>query len=206
MRVPRAQRGGYSRTPVHLVTPEMLARTGHYLELLLHHFRPNVSMAQYLSTTLSAGLIAKETARRKLKAVPDPDRERDRIEDEQMHELPEVLFPESMARLDALIEQAEEEGDETTAQALMVARVALDYKYEQMVMAGAAPPGETAAGGGGAQPTPPPAVPPPTPARPQLPGNSLPQLGIGVGQQGGPPAGPRPPTQPTPPTRVSGQP
>ena len=178
--------------PLQRVTPRMIKSTGRYLEVEAYNWRPDVTVAQYLSTLRAPSavtglpLISDETAMRKLKAVPDPDRERERIEDEQLLALPTIARQRQLRRLQRERDQAIEEGDEDSADDAQTARLVLEFMQEQEVLAGTAPPpiGEgmpapqlgAPAGGGG----------------PALPGTSLPDQGIAVGTDGGRPVGARP--------------
>ncbi len=191
---------GSSRTPMHRVTPAMIVRTGRELDIELYNWRPDVTVAQYLSTLRAPSaatgmpLISDETARRKLKAVPDPDREGDRIEDEQMQALPSIAQQRKLVRLRKERNQALEEGDDESADAAQSAILELEFLHEQAVLSGqAAPtaPAQTGQSGMGN-----PQQPIPEPPRPQLPGTSLPDQGIAVGNQGG---APMQPVEPPPP-------
>jgi collagen type III alpha len=78
----------------------------------------------------------------------------------------------------------------------MIAIAELEFLHELAIMSGqAAPPGpqDALSGGGGGggfgAPIPAPAAPAGGGAAPAMPGNSLPEMGIGVGTQGGRPPG-----------------
>ncbi len=191
---------GYSRTPMHRVTPEMIVRTGRELDVDLYNWRPDVTVAQYLSTLRAPSaatgmpLISDETARRKLKAVPDPDREGERIEDEQMQALPSIAQQRKLVRLRKERAQALEEGDDESADAAQSAILELEFLHEQAVISGQAAPTAPAQTGQSGAGFPQMAV--PEPPRPQLPGTSLPDQGIAVGNQGG---APMQPVEPPPP-------
>ncbi len=184
--------GGSARTPMHRVTPAIITRTGCQVEVELYNWRPDVTVAQYLATLRTPGptglpLISEETARRRLRAVADPDREAERIDDEMLMAQPPIAQQRTLSRLRRELKQALDEGDDESADSAMQAIQELQFLHEQAVASGqAAPPAggaETGGGGGIPQGA---GSPPPGPA---LPGTSLPAQGIGVGQQGGPPGG-----------------
>jgi hypothetical protein len=178
-----------AKTPMHEITPEILGRTGIDVDVELFSWEPDVTLAQYLTTLRAPSpitgkpLISDDTARRKLKATPDVERETDRIDDEALTALAPVQQQRHKARMERDIERALDEGDDETAEDLMIATAELEFIHEQAVMAGqAAPPGAAGGGNGASASTPSPDVPPPA-----LPGTSLPDMGIGVGQEGGAP-------------------
>jgi hypothetical protein len=190
--VPNTSRS--SDTPLYRVKPDMIRRTGCDVEVDLHNFRPDVTVAQYLSTLRTPSavtgmpLISDETARRKLKAVPDPDREAERIEDEQLMAMPTIARLRRLRRLEREKQMALDEGDDETVDDAQAAILQLQFLQEADVMSGQAPmtPEMAPGGGGGGQQF---AMPPPGNATPQLPGTSLPEQGIGVGTEGGRPPG-----------------
>ena len=186
--------------PFHEVTPAMLRRAGCQVDIELHYWQPDVALTQELTTLRTPSvvtgrpLISDETARRKLKATPDIDREGDRIDDEALAALPPVQQRRHLARLDRQLDRALDAGDDESADDTMVSIAELEYLHEQAIASGqAAPPGGGAGPGAGMGiPTPPQAAAPPAPpapAPPALPGMSLPELGIGVGTNGGRPQG-----------------
>jgi hypothetical protein len=193
-----------SRTPMHVVTPDMIERAGTNLEIELYSFRPDVGAAQYVSTIRAPSpvtgkpLISDETALRILRPVADVDRESDRIDDEALKMLPPIQQRRHLARLQRERDDAEAMGDIETMEEIDMAMDELDFLYEMAVQSGqAAPvmgPQMGPGGGGGGMPTPPEMAAPPTPA---LPGTSLPEQGIDVGHEGGPPMqGPPQPMRP----------
>lgn len=195
-RFPGRQQGGH--TPMHEVTPEMLRRAGTRVDIEMHAWEPDVALAQYLTTLRSPSpvtgrpLISDETARRKLKATPDVDRERNRIDDEALSALPPVQQQRHLIRLNEELEQAMTLGDKEDVERLMIAIAELEYLHDMAIASGqAAPGGQNGAGGGmgmGAGiPAPAPAAPAGGGAAPAMPGNSLPEMGIGVGTNGGRP-------------------
>lgn len=191
----------YGSTPMYAVTPAMIRRTGTQLDIELHHWRPDVATAQYLSTLRTPSpvtnlpLISDETARRTLKITADPDREGERIKREQLKTLPAILHQETIMQLEAERQQAQEEGDTESEEAAMIAIAELEFIHDRDVMSGNAAGGPAVGAGGqmggGQAPVPP----PPAPAGPALPGNSLPEMGIDVGTQGGRPMGAGGPAQ-----------
>jgi hypothetical protein len=186
--------------PVHVLTREMLERVGCEVDVTLFHHRPNPSLIQYLSTAVSAGAISRETMRRKLRIVPDPDREMWRIENEMIDELPAIATQRALRRIDREIASEIEAGDFDNADALMVAGLELEFERQKQMAGGqAAPPPvdpRMAAGAPMGEFTEMPL--PSTPPDINQQGLSMPQLGIGVGTQGGRPQGSTQPTQPTP--------
>lgn len=192
-RFPGRAEGG--RTPLHEVTPAILKRSGTQLDVELHAWEPDVALAQYLSTLRNPSpvtgkpLISDATARRKLKAVPDADREGNRIDDEALAALPPVQQQRHVLRLEQELDDAMERGDDEDVQRLMVAIAELEFMHDMLIASGGASPAGASGGGGGM------GIPAPMPAAPTggggpaLPGNSLPELGIGVGTQGGRPSG-----------------
>lgn len=201
----RPESGG--RTPLHEVTPAMLRQAGTDVDVELYAWEPDVALAQYLTTLRSPSpvtgkpLISDETARRKLKATPDVDRERHRIDDEALAALPPVQQQSHLLRLEEELQRAQETGDEEDVERLMIAIAELEFLHDLAIMSGQAsplgqqgPPGGGGTNGGMGMGAPAPA---PAPggggAAPALPGNSLPELGIGVGTSGG-----RPPQAMTP--------
>lgn len=197
-RFPGRAEGG--RTPLHEVAPTMLRRAGTQLDIELHAWEPDVALAQYLSTLRNPSpvtgkpLISDATARRKLKATPDADREGHRIDDEALAALPPVQQQRHLLRLEQELDDAIDRGDPEDVQRLMVAIAELEFLHD-MAMAGgqASPAGQHGASGGSM------GIPAPMPAAstggggtPALPGNSLPDMGIGVGTSGGRPTGAAP--------------
>jgi hypothetical protein len=187
---------GYGSTPLYRVTPAMIKRTGCQLDVELYNWRPDVTVAQYLATlrvpspVTGLPLISDETARRKLKAVPDPDREGERIEDEQLLAMPPIARQRTLRRLKRERDQALDEGDDESVDDAQSAILQLEFLQEQEVMSGqAAPPGAGAAAGTGGPIPPPPQMAAPEPPRPALPGTSLPAQGFDVGTEGGRPPG-----------------
>lgn len=193
-----------ARTPLHEVTPAMLRRAGTRIDVELHAWEPDVALAQYLTTLRSPSpvtgkpLISDETARRKLKATPDVDREGHRIDDEALAALPPVQQQRHLLRLQRELDQALELGDEEDVERLMIAIAELEYLHDLAIMSGeASPAGQSPPGAGGGvgmgAGTPAPA---PAPAgggaAPALPGTSLTEQGIGVGRNGGRPTGATP--------------
>lgn len=184
----------YGQTPMHRVTPAMIRRTGCQVEVELYTWRPDVAVAQYVATLRTPSpvtglpLISDETARRKLKATPDPDREAERIEDEQLLAMPAIARQRTIRRLKRERDQALAEGDDDSVDDAESAVLQLEYLQEQEILSGqaAAPPGAGMDAGGMA--------PPAMDMGPALPGTSLPAQGIGVGTEGG-----RPPEVPEPP-------
>ena len=194
----------YGQSPMHVLTPETLERAGCYLDLTLHRFSPDPGLAQFVSTlrapagATGAPLFADETLRRTVRLVPDPDREGYRIENEMLYANPAIATQRALRRIDEEVAREIEAGDERNADALMVSGIELDYVHQQQVMSGqAAPLPEPPAPGGAPGDVPAPAPTPPQPAMNQQ-GLSMPDMGVGVGQQGG---RPQQPTAPTPPVR-----
>jgi hypothetical protein len=189
-------------TPVHEVTPAMLRQAGTQIDIELHAWEPDVALAQYLTTLRSPSpvtgkpLISDETARRKLKATPDVDRERNRINDEALTALPPVQQQRHLLRLQDELDEAMARGDDESAEYLMIAIAELEFLHELAIMSGqAAPPAPEGPGamGGMGMPMPAPAAPAGGGgAAPAMPGNSLPEMGIGVGTSGGRPTGAAP--------------
>jgi hypothetical protein len=184
---------GYANTPFHRVTPEMIERTGIELDIELYNWRPDVTVAQYLMTMRAPSaatglpLISDETARRKSKVVPDPDREGQRIEDEQLRANPAIAQQLKLRRLREERDMALEEGDTTSADDAQAALLQLEFMFEQSVMSGsAAPMGTPQDQLGTAQQMPPMQ---PEMGGPALPGTSLPAQGIDVGHNGARPQG-----------------
>lgn len=188
------------RTPLHEVTPAMLRRAGTRLDVELHAWEPDVALAQYLTTLRSPSpvtgkpLISDETARRKLKAVPDADREAHRIDDEALSALPPVQQQRHLRRLQDELDLAMEIGDEETAELLMIAIAELEFLHDMAILSGQASPlGQPGPGAGMGMQA---GAPAPAPAGggggPALPGNSLTDMGIGVGTNGGRPTGAAP--------------
>ncbi len=190
------------RTPMHEVTPQMLRRAGTRLDVELHAWEPDVALAQYLTTLRAPSpvtgepLISDETARRALKATPDVDRERNRIDDEALRAIPPVRQQRHLTRLNAELERALEMDDQEDAERLMIAIAELEFLHDGLVASGQASPGAEGGSGGGGMgagiPAPAPAAPAGGGAAPAMPGNSLPELGIGVGTSGGRPSGAAP--------------
>lgn len=183
---------GYA-SPIHTLTREMIERAGCYVNCALFAWQPNPAMAQFIATIMGAGLSSPETALRKMRYVPDPLRELQRIEDHQLHQLPAVLNQVTLSRLGKEFQKAWDEGDYETADERMVAIQVLEFEQEQMIAQGMmAPIGGVPAGGAVAgegqteSGTPPPGPsipPPPTNGRP-LPGMGGTTAGNGLGQQG----------------------
>jgi hypothetical protein len=211
IRFPSQQPSGYG--PLYEVTPEILQRAGCKLELELFHWEPDVALAQYLTTVRSPSpltgkpLISDETARRKLRATPDVEREMERIDDEALASLPPVQQRRHIARLEKELDRALSEGDDVDAEAIMVAIEELEFLHETAIAQGAAAPaaaGPPGAGGGmpppgGAPPdqgVPMAPVKPGNAGSPVLPGTSLPEQGIDVGTGGGRPPKPIAPVTP----------
>jgi hypothetical protein len=201
VRVPARQ--GYA-SPIHALTPDLLDRAGTEVDIELFQFTPDVAAAQWATTMRTPSpatgkpLASDGTLRRRLKIAPDIEREEARIEREILNAQPPVAQQLQIAALQRDLEEAQDAGDDETAADLMIQIAELTYLHDLSVMKGeAAPPNGSAPGG---QQTPPAlAQPPQTPA---LPGTSLPEQGIAVGDQGGRPFGasgpPQPVTQPTP--------
>jgi hypothetical protein len=201
----------WSASPLHAITPKMLTTTGTQVDVELYYWQPDVALAQYLATlrtpspTTGKPLISDDTARRKLRATADIEREADRIDDEALMALPPVTQQRHMSRLERELDDAMTNGDDDTAADLMIAIAELQFMHDQAVATGAAaPPNGTPPGGGGMMP-PPQAMPPPggggggaAPA-PALPGTSLPESGIAPGGAGG-----RPPITPVGPPSEGG--
>jgi hypothetical protein len=196
--VVRTPRREGARTPVSDATPELLQRAGYYVSTELYNWTPDVPMAQYIMTLRTPSpltgkpLISDGTAQRALKFTPDIEREADRINDEALSALPPVQQQRHLARLHRDLEEAQDSGDHDSAADLMVAIAELEFLHEQQIMGGQAapPPGMAPPMGAGGTPNQMPAAPPPGGGGgPALPGNSLPDMGIGVGQEGGPPMG-----------------
>lgn len=145
LRVP-ARMGYGKRTPLHLVTPDQIDRSGGQIDIELHYWQPDVMMAQYIATLRSPSavtgkpLISDQTARRKLKLTPDVDREEDRIEDEALQGIPPIQMQRQLARIEKLIDEAQESGDDESAEALMTAHVELEHLYMMAVATGQASP------------------------------------------------------------------
>jgi hypothetical protein len=193
--------------PLYEVTPAMLERAGCKLELELFHWEPDVALAQYLTTVRTPSpltgkpLISDETARRKLRATPDVEREQERIDDEALASLPPVQQRRHIARLERELGRAMDEGDDEDAEAIMMAIEELEFLHETAIATGTASPSGAEGAGGSPGGGPPPAggVPPPAaaaPAGPALPGTSLPESGIPTGTGGG--RNPKPITPVTP--------
>ena len=188
-----------ARTPLHEVTPAMLKRSGTQLDIELHAWEPDVALAQYVSTLRNPSpvtgkpLISDQTARRKLKATPDPDREGNRIDAEALAALPPVQQQRHLLRLEQELDEARARGDDEDVQRLMVAIAELEFLHDMAIAAGQASPAAHGGPGGAAGsmgvPAPMPAAPPGGGGGPALPGTSLPELGIGVGTDGGRPSG-----------------
>jgi len=185
-----------AKRAVHFVTPEILDRTGTDIDIDLHFWEPDVGRAQYIMTLRTPGptgkpLFTDDTLRRAMRMVPDPDREGERIEDEHLRAMPPVLHQDTIARLEKLAEQADAEGDWESVDRLLTEVAELEFLHELAVASGeAAPPTPEGTGlgpGGSGIPTQQPAA--PAPPQVQLPGQSLPELGIGVGTQGARPVG-----------------
>lgn len=196
--IPIPQQPQYAGTyPPQQLTPEILKRTGCYLQASLFHWRANPGLAQYVMQLRTPGgasgapLISDETARRTLRIVQDPDREAFRIEDEMVNAMPAIAVQRTLKRIDREIAAEIEAGDYENADALMVAGIELEFERQKQLMAGmAAPPtpppgagGETvppagdASAAGGAAP----------PQAPDAQGLSMPQMGDAVGMNGGRP-------------------
>ena len=200
------------RSPVREVTPAILKRAGTRVEIDLHAWEPDVALAQYLTTLRAPSpatgkpLISDATARRKLKATPDTDREGRRIEDEALAALPPIQQQRHLARLEKELDQAMEDDDTDDVNRLMISIAELHYLHDQAVASGqAAPPSSAGAGGpptGGGMGMGIPAPAPPAPSggggAPALPGTSLTDQGIGVGTNGGRPLGGAAPQAMTP--------
>jgi hypothetical protein len=187
--IPVPNRSQYSSTPVYRVTPAMIKRTGTYLEVEAFNWRPDVTVAQYLSTLRNPSpvtgmpLIADETALRLLKSTPDVDRERERMEDEQLMAQPPIARQRQLRRLKRERDQAAEEGDDESVDDAQTAILQLEFIAEQEVLQGMAAPG-TASGMQQMQ------MPmPETGGGPVIPGTSLPEQGIDVGHEGARPTG-----------------
>ena len=181
-----------SRTPMHRVTPAIINRVGCQVEVELYSWRPDVTAAQYVATLRAPSaatglpLISDETARIRLKTTPDHDREGERIEDELLRAQPPVAMQRNISRLKRERDMALEEGDDESADASQVAIQNLEFMYDAQVQSGAAAP--VAPGGASSSGAAGPPVPEP-PTTPVLPGTSLPDQGIGVGNQGARPEG-----------------
>ena len=157
-----------------------------------------MALAQYLTTLRAPSpatgkpLISDATARRKLKATPDTDREGRRVDDEALAALPPVQQQRHLARLEKELDEAMEIGDTEDANRLMMSIAELQFLHDQAVASGqAAPPAGAGPGGmgmGGGSPIPAPAA-PSGGGTPALPGTSLTEQGIGVGTEGGRPTG-----------------
>ena len=186
---------GSGAEPMYRVTPDMIRRVGVSLEVEAHFFRVDVGTAQYLSTLRAPSqvtglpLISDETAMRKLKAVPDPDRERERIEDEQILAMPAVARVRTLRRLKRERDQALAEEDFDSVDDNQSTILQLEFLQEADIMSGNAAPPAMGAEGGAA----PAQMAAPDQPRPQLPGTSLPEQGIDVGTEGGRPVGATPP-------------
>lgn len=181
------------------VTPEMLRYAGTQLDVELHAWEPDVALAQYLTTLRAPSpatgkpLISDATARRKLKATPDTDREGRRIDDEALTALPPIQQQRHLMRLERELDDAMENGDDEDAERLMISIAELEFLHELAIMSGqASPAGAEPPNGGMGMPTPAPAV-PSSGGTPALPGTSLTEQGIGVGTGGGRPTGAAPP-------------
>jgi hypothetical protein len=202
-----------ARSPMHEVTPDLLERSGTEVEVELYMWQPDVTLAQYVTTLRTPSpitgkpLISDETAQRKLKVVADVDREADRINAEARGALPPIRQQLDLAALEQQLDEARESGDHESAADTMIAIAELSFMHDQSVMSGQAAPPPGSPGAGGGQPVPQPAPAPPSPA-PALPGNSLPDMGMNVGTEGGRPMGAGGPTQtmtqPTPLTSPTG--
>jgi hypothetical protein len=202
---------GYGNTPLKVVTPEMIERAGTYIDITLFHFRPNPAMAQFINAMRAPGgasgkpLVSDETARRHVKMVPDPDREGYRIEREQLNAAPPIAIQRQLKLIDEEIAREIELGDDDNADALMVSGIELDFMHMQQVLAGQAappppppvPPGAAAGANTDVTPQPLPSTPP------DMQGMSNPQMGKGVGMQGGRPQGAGQPKEPTRATGVT---
>jgi hypothetical protein len=201
-----------SRTPMHAVTPDMIERAGTQLEIDLFHFQPDVMTAQYTTTIRAPSpvtgkpLISDDTARRILKAVPDPDREGDRIDDEALKQLPPIQQRRHLARLQREYAEAEQIGDMESMEEIDACIEELEFLYQMAIASGQAAPLEGGMEGGpqGAQSPMMPQMAEPAMPTPALPGTSLPEQGIGVGQEGGRPMGAAGPPQPMQPISGGG--
>lgn len=199
-------RDGYS-SPLHEVTPELLGRSGTEVDIELYMEAVDVAAAQYITTLRAPGpttgkpLISDETAQRRLKLVPDIEREADRINAEARGSLPPIAQQRDIAALQEMLAEAQDAGDHETAADIMISIGELTFLHEQSVAKGeAAPPPGSPPPMPGVLGAGTPAPPPPGGGGgPALPGTSLPDQGIGVGTQGGAPSGPpQAMTSPTP--------
>jgi hypothetical protein len=199
-------------TPLHFVTPEMLKRTGTQIDIELFRWEPDVALAQYVtslrtpSPTTGKPLISDQTAHRLLKFVADTEREADRIDDEALSAVPPIQQQRHKRRLERDLNLAMDDGDDSTAADIMTAIQELEFLHERAMMEGTASPAPS--GGQGTQANMVPSQPPQS--TPNLPGTSLTEQGIGVGQEGGAPGAPgqmgggMPPEALTPLTPVTG--
>lgn len=200
-------RTGYA-SPVHAVTPDLLDRSGTEVDVDLWIPTEDVGAAQWATTMRAPSpatgqpLASDETLRRRLKVAPDIEREGQRIAREALNAQPPVAQQLQIAQLERDLAEAQDAGDDEDVARLMIQIAELQFLHDMAVSQGqAAPPngGGPSPNGMGQQT---PANVAPLPSTPALPGTSLPDQGIGVGDQGGRPFGatgpPQPMTQPTP--------
>lgn len=202
LQVPNRGYGGF-----HLVTPDVIERSGTEIDAELYMPSEDVNTAQWVSTLrlpsplTNKPIISDSTARRRLRVAPDIEREEARIEREILNAQPPIAQQHQMAQLQRDIEDARAAGDDESEADLMVSALELQHMHDMAVAEGMAapPPGGQQQPGLQQQ-----QAAPPRPPGPVMPGTSLPEQGIGVGVQGGRPTGAQGPTPITPPPPTVG--
>lgn len=135
--VPRTSgnpRSGTSR--VHEVTPDLIERAGVRMEVTLRKF--NLGMAAMVANSFTmlrnGGMISKRTAIELGAWTDDPDEELQRIRDEQLDEVPEVVQANTVAMLAQEIAEAVQRGDMESAAQLNVKMKYVTFQMDQNQM------------------------------------------------------------------------
>lgn len=167
------------KSPAFEVTPDLLKRTGIRVSVKLHKFNP-MSLAPIgngLAIASGLGVVDKRTMINTLGLSTDPEGMLQRIEDEALEQVPEVLQARTLKRYVKQAEEAAERGDFETAEELLaeVQFVAEQLQQIQEDKQLAKQESAMAAAGGNL---------------PQPQGQSLPTMGTPTGTEGGRPPGP----------------
>ena len=169
------------------MTPDLLQATGIRVKVKLHKFNP-MSLAPIgngLSIASSLGVVDKRTMISTLGITTDPDGMLQRIEDEALEQVPEVLQARTLKRYVKQAEEAAEREDFDTAEELLAEVQFIAEQLQQIqqdkqlakqdaAMQNQMQQGQLAQG-------------------PQPQGQSLPSMGTPTGTEGGRPPGPPPP-------------
>ncbi len=166
------------KAPAFEVTPDLLKQTGIRVKIRLHKFNP-MSLAPIgngLAIANSLGVVDKRTMITTLGLTTDPDGMLQRIEDEALEQVPEVLQARTLRRYVQQAEEAAERGDTASAEQLLAEVQFIAEQMQQLQMDKDMAKQQSAMEQAAM-------------AAPQPQGMSNPAMGEPVGQEGGRPPG-----------------